>query len=130
MENSFNLTPENNDQPKQEQQSNGPTPEQKTEHLEFLSEMMRETGFIETPELKELRGDTFGWREKASETIVDAASDAIVGKKLLIGLLLGMASIYYEKGDPDKYYEYVEDAYNAAHYGGFGDLYKKIEELR
>ncbi|GEM_PF-2400445 len=118
MENSYLNGPENN---------NEITPDQKLEDLQFLSEMAKETGFIETPEMKELRKIPSEWVEKAQELVESAEKDSPARKRLFVGYLIELIGICLEQNDRDEYFKNVDYAAQAARSIGDIALAEKIE---
>lgn len=107
------------------------SPEEQVIHLQEMAALVQETGFIETPEMKALRNDPVQWQEEAQRVVEEIAKeDPQQGMKMHIGYLLDLASIYYEKRNPELYFENIDDAADIASRAGFTELLEKINILR
>jgi hypothetical protein len=83
-------------------------------HMRKLFEIVKETSFVETVEMKEVKNDTALWIRKALEEIGKIEINTTVRKISYVGYLIELAAIYYEKSDQENYYDTMELAYDSA----------------
>jgi hypothetical protein len=97
-------------------------------HMRKLFEIVKETSFVETVEMKEVKNDTALWIRKALEEIGKIEINTTVRKISYVGYLIELAAIYYEKSDQENYYDTMELAYDSADQFDLIDLRDKIQQ--
>lgn len=97
-----------------------------------LQELIEQTGFVETPQMKECRSDPSEWAEHAQRYIENVTSKQGAARermKLQIGYNLTVASLFYKDKGSKEYKEALNDALTAAQFGRFEDWENKIQNL-